>query len=121
MNTMRAALIAIAGIAAFSGPPAIASTPPDYIGFSEKVDRFAFAVASGTSCKHFGYRASEQALRDEGQRIMDEAVLAGMPAGNAQEILVAALRAETAREDDRVKRLSERKADPAAKDEFLNY
>ena len=101
--------------------PANSQEPPDYLAFQEQVDRFAFAVVSARSCEHFGYRSDEQELRDKGRQLIGEAVLAGMPAGNANLIVTGALNSEGEREADRAKEMEARKSDPAALDQFLDY
>lgn len=113
--------IALAAMLALIAAPAAAQEPPDYIGFMAQVERLAVAATSARSCEHFGYPNAEAGLRAQSQRIIDDAVRAGMPAGDADQLLAGAIEAEGKRLAARSADLEARKSDPAALDAFLDY
>lgn len=82
-------------------------TPPDYLALQERAARFAVAVHATVSCRHFDYETDSDGLRIKGQRMIDDAEVDGMVGGTADTIVSSAIRAETARQEQRSKSAKE--------------
>lgn len=100
---------------------AAATEPPDYIGFSQKAERLAYVATSMKSCTNFGYPDVQQPLLDAMQRLIDQAEISGIPGTTADNLIAGFVEQENKRLVARSKDVEQRKDDPAALEQFVEY